>query len=161
MKQRQGGAALVIGLILLVVLTLMALSSMSTANLDLIMVKNVQYQSRAFTAAESGIENAFMLDNTTGYGPNGYSTSGSILTGLPGGDAYSYVITLPYGNTPVPSIDNNGSGYGAMYYRINSTGTSAANSIANHVQDLYVVVPSSTDPGYDSSLCSKDLDASC
>lgn len=160
LKQQQGGAALVVGLILLVALTLMALSSMNTASLDLVMVRNSQYQSRAFIAAESGIEDALKLDNATGYGPDGYPTTSAVSAGT-GSDTYSYEITLPYGKQPTPQVDDTGVGYGAMYYRITSTGTSAANATAVHVQDLYIVVPSSGEMGYDDNLCSKDLDDSC
>jgi len=53
---RQQGAALVVGLILLLVLTLLAISGMTTASLELQMAGNEQYQERAFQAADAGIE---------------------------------------------------------------------------------------------------------
>jgi type IV pilus assembly protein PilX len=55
---RQQGAALVIGLILLLVLTLLAITGMSVATLELRMAGNEQYQERAFQAAEAGLERA-------------------------------------------------------------------------------------------------------
>jgi type IV pilus assembly protein PilX len=55
---RQSGAALVVGLLLLLVLTILAISGMTTATLELQMAGNEQYQERAFQAAESGIEQA-------------------------------------------------------------------------------------------------------
>ena len=54
----QSGAALVVGLILLLVLTILAISGMTTASLELQMAGNEQYQERAFQAAEAGIEQA-------------------------------------------------------------------------------------------------------
>jgi hypothetical protein len=54
----QRGAALVVGLILLLVLTLLAISGMTTAALELQMASNEQYQERAFQFADSGIEQA-------------------------------------------------------------------------------------------------------
>ena len=42
--RRQDGAALVVGLILLLVLTLLAVSGMTTASLELQMAGNEQYQ---------------------------------------------------------------------------------------------------------------------
>jgi type IV pilus assembly protein PilX len=55
---RQDGAALVVGLILLLVLTLLAITGMSVATLELRMAGNEQYQERAFQAAEAGLERA-------------------------------------------------------------------------------------------------------
>ena len=54
----QSGAALVVGLILLLVLTLLAISGMTTASLELQMAGNDQYQERAFQFADAGIEQA-------------------------------------------------------------------------------------------------------
>lgn len=56
---RQNGAALVTALFLLVVLTMLALSSMNTNIMDERMAGNSQEKSRAFRAAEIGIEMAF------------------------------------------------------------------------------------------------------
>src|SRR5262245_61186237 len=55
---RQRGAALVIGLIMLLVLTLLAVSGMNTASTELIMAGNEQYRERAFQASSRGIEQA-------------------------------------------------------------------------------------------------------
>ncbi len=56
--RRESGAALVVGLILLLVLTLLAISGMTTASLELLMAGNAQYQERSFQAADAGIEQA-------------------------------------------------------------------------------------------------------
>ena len=56
-KQQQG-AALVVGLILLVVITVLAISGMNTATTELAMARNDQNYENAFQAAESGIEQA-------------------------------------------------------------------------------------------------------
>lgn len=56
-KQQQG-AALVVGLILLVVITVLAISGMNTATTELAMARNDQNYENAFQAAESGIETA-------------------------------------------------------------------------------------------------------
>jgi Tfp pilus assembly protein PilX len=53
----QRGAALVIGLVLLLVLTILAVSTMRTASLELAMAGNAQFRENAFQLAESGIEN--------------------------------------------------------------------------------------------------------
>src|SRR5215470_6398859 len=56
LRRRQNGAALVIGLILLLVLTLLAVSGMNSASLEFVMAGNEQFRANAFAAAETGIE---------------------------------------------------------------------------------------------------------
>lgn len=58
---RQRGAALVIGLVLLVVITVLAISGMNTATTELAMARNDQNSENAFQAAETGLENALAL----------------------------------------------------------------------------------------------------
>ncbi|MGH8242991.1 MAG: PilX N-terminal domain-containing pilus assembly protein, partial [Steroidobacteraceae bacterium] len=55
---RQNGAALVIGLVLLVVLTILAVSGVFGATMEMRMAANAQLQERAFQAAEVAIEEA-------------------------------------------------------------------------------------------------------
>ena len=55
-KNKQQGAALVVGLILLVVITILAISGMSTATTELAMARNDQNYENAFQAAETGLE---------------------------------------------------------------------------------------------------------
>ena len=54
--QKQSGAALIISLILLMVLTVLAISTMRTASLGLLMAGNAQYRETAFNLAQSGID---------------------------------------------------------------------------------------------------------
>jgi type IV pilus assembly protein PilX len=53
---KQRGAALVIGLILLVVITLLAVVGMNIANTELASATSEQLRLRAFNAAETGLE---------------------------------------------------------------------------------------------------------
>ena len=55
---KQNGAALVVGLILLVVVTVLAISGMNTATTELAMARNDQNYENAFQAAETGLEQA-------------------------------------------------------------------------------------------------------
>ncbi len=55
-RQRQSGAALIVSLILLMVLTVLAISTMRTASLQLLMAGNAQYRESAFRLAQSGID---------------------------------------------------------------------------------------------------------
>lgn len=56
--RHQGGAALVVSLVLLMVLTVLAISTLRTSSLELLMAGNAQYRENAFQLAQSGIEAA-------------------------------------------------------------------------------------------------------
>lgn len=56
--RRQHGAALVVGLLLLVVITVLAISGMNTAATELAMARNDQAYEDAFQAAENGLATA-------------------------------------------------------------------------------------------------------
>lgn len=70
-SKKQKGAALVVGLILLVVVTVLAIAGMNTATTELAIARNNQNYENAFQAAETGLENALSqgfydtLTNTT------------------------------------------------------------------------------------------------
>ena len=57
-RRRERGAALVVSLLLLSILTLLAISGLTAASLELRMAGNEQYLERAFQAADAGIERA-------------------------------------------------------------------------------------------------------
>lgn len=57
-SRKQGGAALVVGLVLLVVVTVLAISGMNTATTELAIARNDQNLENAFQAAETGLERA-------------------------------------------------------------------------------------------------------
>jgi len=54
--RKQSGAVLVVGLVLLLVLTVLGISTMSTASLELNMAGNDQFSENAFQLAETGID---------------------------------------------------------------------------------------------------------
>ena len=58
LQKKQEGAALVVGLVLLVVVTVLAVSGMNTATTELAMARNDQNYENAFQAAETGLEQA-------------------------------------------------------------------------------------------------------
>jgi len=62
-KEKQRGATLLISLVLLLLLTLLAISASRTAGLQQRMSGNLQQQSSAFQAAESGIRAAILQLN--------------------------------------------------------------------------------------------------
>ena len=64
----QHGAALIVSLILLMVLTVLAISTMRTASLELLMAGNAQYRERAFQLAQTGIEAVLRRGEPVGAG---------------------------------------------------------------------------------------------
>jgi type IV pilus assembly protein PilX len=57
-RKHQQGAVLIVGLLLLVVITVLAVSGMNTATTELAMARNNQTYENVFQSAEKGLENA-------------------------------------------------------------------------------------------------------
>lgn len=146
---KQRGAALVVGLILLVVLSLMAVATMNTATLDLIMAGNEQYRNRAFTASEAGIAVAFKtedMDSSQDIGPVTGTLDNSTTK-------YTYTITRPHnGDYADPPPGNSNEEFKSIYFQIDSTGESERSTKAIHIQQLYVVVQAPEDERCDTSV---------
>lgn len=142
--RRQRGAALVVGLVLLLILTLLAVSGMNTATTELTMAGNEQYRANAFQAAETGIEQvvATGVFNTNAPVP----TLQQILAN--GGTIDT--ITRPRGITGNPSrygfanalvLGSSSGTFNAAHFQIDSTGTAQRNARADHTQGLWILVP--------------------
>jgi Tfp pilus assembly protein PilX len=142
---RQRGAALVIGLLLLLVLTILAISGMTTATLELQMAGNTQYKERAFQAAETGIEQA--IDQAT------FDTANALVlanqkvdsTGGSNNDD-TYDVRMEFdkntGTTIVPGGGYSmGTGFQAYHFNIESTGRSERGAEATHTQSVYIIGP--------------------
>ncbi|HEV8333633.1 MAG TPA: PilX N-terminal domain-containing pilus assembly protein [Steroidobacteraceae bacterium] len=141
--RRQDGAALVVGMILLMVLTLLAISGMNSATLELQMAGNAQYSENAFQAAETGVEVALREARLNGTNTaNVDPEKTELVTGTT--DHYK-IITLhdpDNGVTKVPSGGFSmgvGKGFSAYHFDVTSTGTSSRSSTQTHVQGFYVV----------------------
>lgn len=136
-QSRQRGAALVVALILLVALSLMAISSMNTASLDLIMAGNEQFRSRSFVAAEAGIE--YAMDYAPLNSNSDYTQSATAVGS--GSDSFTYTLTRPNGGEPEPVVGdssmNEGSGFSRISFRITSDGKSERGTASRHIQELY------------------------
>jgi len=141
-QRRQRGAALVVGMILLMVLTVLAISGMSTATTELVMAGNEQYQENAFQSAEYGIEQALL----TGV----FSTSvaseavGNTVVPTATHEFYNTNITpQPAPNTELPLMwgGNSASKFTSYHFQIQSQGTSARNATTTHVQGLFIIAP--------------------
>jgi type IV pilus assembly protein PilX len=142
--RRQRGAALVVGMILLMVLTLLAISGMNTATLELQMAGNAQYSENAFQAAETGVEEA--LRDARVNGVNTANVDPEVEAAVPGSTTDDYKIRTLHdpdnGVTKVPSGGFSmgvGKGFSAYHFDITSTGTSSRDATQTHVQGFYVV----------------------
>ena len=159
------GAALVVGLILLLVLTFLAVSGMTTASLELQMAGNKQYQERAFQFADAGIEQAMAAgiyntntpigayDNVATINPQPDRGTGRQVANCPEAagatDAqqceYFMRFDVQAGTTPVPGGGYSiGTGFEAYHFIIDSYGTAERGALSEHRQSFYVVGPGGT-----------------
>jgi type IV pilus assembly protein PilX len=148
-QERQSGAALVVGLMLLVVITVLAVSGMNTATTELAMARNDQNYENAFQAAETGLARAL----STGSYETGTAASFSGGAGATGNE--SYTVDIVYENdTIVPDKAfslGSGSGVRAYHFMATSTAVSARDpnietdrdASAVHTQAFYIVGPQS------------------
>lgn len=137
--KRQRGAALVVGLILLLVLTILAVSGMNTSTLELTMAGNVQYHQNAFQAAETGIDIAIESRSFSTATPNVLP-----VTALTASDTTQAVTTFQT-TTPVPdrafSMGEDTGAIAAFHFDTVAIGTSARNATSTHRQSFYVIGP--------------------
>jgi len=141
---QQSGAALVIGLLLLLVLTLLAISGISTATLELQMAGNEQYQERAFQAAETGIEQA--IETATFNTSEPYTATDQRVSPGDADNEDTYSFTMEFdrdtGATLVPGGGYSlGTGFQAYHFNIVSEGQSERGARSEHVQSVYVIGP--------------------
>jgi type IV pilus assembly protein PilX len=152
MKGSQRGAALVVGLLLLLVLTLLAVSGMNTASVELIMAGNTQYHQNAFQAAETGIERALVNGD---FNPAGVTerfpalpadpdepASGEAIPGTDNRDQFVTLIAAQLNGAPQPALYGmSWDSFSTFHFEIESTGTSARNAIAVNRQGVAVIAP--------------------
>ena len=144
-RVHQQGAALVVSLILLLVMTLLGVASLNTTTLQERMASNTQEHGRAFQAAESGLTQAVLvmlpsvtLQTLISTPPS--SGSKMLNNDSSGTTKAGALISANFVDSgPVPAgsgaESNLGSGYAAYYFRIQSTGgnimTAGGNGLAN------------------------------
>ena len=137
---RQRGAALVVGLILMLVLTVLGVSGVTVSVFGLTMASNAQVQQNAFQAAETGIDIAIETRNFT-------TTAPVVIPDTALGDGtYSTTSTMTFQvNTPVPgaafSMGVDPGSVQAFHFDVVSTGSGPSNASSVHNQSFYVVGP--------------------
>lgn len=144
-RQTQRGAVLIMGLLLLVIITILAVSGMNTATTGLAMARNDQNYENAFQAAETGLENALSQGRFNTIGNTNLTQTISYH------DSVSSTIEFE-DSTLVPDRAFSlgaGSGISAYHFLATSTAISARapgsttdrDSMAVHTQAFYVVGP--------------------
>jgi type IV pilus assembly protein PilX len=146
-RKRQQGAALIVGLMLLVVITILAVSGMNTATTELALARNDQTYENAFQAAETGLETALAQ--------GGFSTT-AIIPVTPSVSSYEVITTsIQYEeSTLVPDRAfslGSGSSIAAYHFIATSQGqylmspgnVTDRDATAVHTQAFYIVGPGS------------------
>jgi type IV pilus assembly protein PilX len=144
-RKHQQGAALIVGLLLLVVITVLAVSGMNTATTELAMARNDQTYENVFQSAEKGLENALA---------QGIFSTTAPITVTPATTTYEVIdVTIRYeDSTLVPDRAFSlgaGSGISAHHflvtsqaaYRVDPGNVTDRDAEATHTQAFYVVGP--------------------
>ncbi len=146
-RKHQRGAALIVGLLLMVVITILAVSGMNTATTELTMALNDQTYETTFQAAETGLERALAQGQfNTGVQttlPQIVTSNKTVSTSIQFEDS-----------TLVPDKAFSlgaGSGIAAYHflatsqaiYQVNAGNTTDRDASAVHTQAFYIVGPES------------------
>jgi type IV pilus assembly protein PilX len=144
-RSKQQGAALVVGLMLLVVITVLAISGMNTATTELAMARNDQAYEDAFQAAETGIATALSQGQ--------FVTTGSTALAQTISSNQNIATTIQFeDSTLVPDKAFSlgvGSGISAYHFiatsqaefRRDPGNVTDRDSTATHTQAFYIVGP--------------------
>jgi hypothetical protein len=141
---RQRGATLIVGLVLLLVLSVLAISTMSGATFGLTMVGNAQFSENAFQMAETGVDLSLA---SGGYMNGGNSGIPQTVITDPNGDQIGTFIanTAFQETTPPPnggfSIGSGSGTFDACHFQTQATGNSARGASSQHTQEFYVICP--------------------
>jgi hypothetical protein len=143
---RERGAALVIALLLLVILTILALSGINTATTELAMAGNEQYRRNAAQAATAGIEQAITrlgsVPTSTGAAP---TVVGPTL--LPESESDRFSTSTRFIGDELGLPQSSADKFIGLHYQIDSTGTSLRNASDAQSQGVMVVAASGSAGG--------------
>jgi Tfp pilus assembly protein PilX len=140
---RQRGAALITGLVLLAVITLLAVVGMNISNSELASATSEQLRMRAFQAAETGLEHGLidMKDvGTNTKDPQVFDPVG--VTGAPededGNAIDTFTNTITY-RGPGMAPGFSGNDYAALHFSVVSEGKSARDTTVANEQGAFTV----------------------
>lgn len=142
-RSRQRGAALVVSMVLLLVLTLLAISTMSTASLEVTMAGNKQYSENAFQLAETANQQylATIRNNTlfcvNEQNPTVCDIDDTAVVDMAG--SYRTVSRAVGDNAVCP---NSSEGEVVRFdFELLATGTAASNAVSQHTQGWFFCSP--------------------
>jgi type IV pilus assembly protein PilX len=135
---RQKGAALVIGLVLLLVLTVLAVSGMTSSSMELVMAGNEQFRQKSVQAADAGLEKALTILPTVKQSctPIEIANEG---TKDPDAPNDKYVVTAQYRGDGSPPSGFSLGEYTAIHYQVVSSGNSSRNTKAENTQGALII----------------------
>jgi Tfp pilus assembly protein PilX len=144
--RRQRGAALVIGLIMLLILTILAFTGLNSATTELAMASNDQFRHNATQAASAGIEQAISnlrnVSTVTGAPPTVVP-----LTALPGSPDDRYTTRTRFVGEETGLPQSSADKFVGLHYTIESDGVSARNANDAQIQGVMVVASAGTAGG--------------
>jgi hypothetical protein len=129
-RSAQTGATLIVGLVLLLVLTVVGVSSMNTATMEITMAGNTQFQQDAFQQAEDGIDIAI--------GTRAYSTDAPRIVDWLGNPEYDRRAVTTY-RMNTAAFGSSAGELEAFHFDILSVGRGPRNASSQHNQSFYVV----------------------
>ncbi len=141
---RQRGATLIIGLVLLLVMSILAISTMNSSTFGLAMVGNMQYAETAFQMAETGVEVAI---DSGPFNPSGTPPiPETAIEDLDGVEIGTYASATDFqlcGGMPAGASTSISSEetYSSYHFEITSTGTAERGSTSQHIQDFSLLGP--------------------
>ena len=145
LPKRQNGMVLVLSIVLLVVMTLIGISSMNSANMELRATANAQQHYNAFSAGQSLLEYTISSNAvTTGGDAIDYQTRDAVAQNVTETlNSVASIASIIYDGCSVGIGSSLESGKGVSYnfYNISGTGQNNATGTAVSVQSLGVRYP--------------------
>ena len=138
-RPAERGAALVVGLVLLLVLTILGISTLRTASLELLMAGNTQFKDNAFQLAESGIESELARIRVTPGSvvpvPNWEQTIGPLpITELNG----ETTVTVRYLNEGTLSTCGSVGTFAAYHFEVEADGDAERDAESTQSQGMFI-----------------------
>jgi type IV pilus assembly protein PilX len=137
----QDGAALVIALIMLLILTILALAGINTATTELTMSGNAQFRHNAAQAAATGIETAITQIGGVATTPGAPVALASNVV-VPDSSTDRYTTSARFVGDEAGLPQSSADKFIGLHYVIDSTGTSARNARDVQTQGVMIVAPS-------------------
>jgi Tfp pilus assembly protein PilX len=123
---------LIVGLVLLLVLTVVGVSGMKTATMEITMAANTQFQQDAFQLTEDAVDIVI--------GTRDYTTELDSTLPFTGDANFDRAARTAYrGNTDVPDAAFSADEIEAFHFDITAIGRGPRNAQSTHTQSFYVV----------------------